>query len=58
MKLQKDLDKYGEVFEKLWNSIWTVNNHYDSAKKRLEIIDTDIIKISSVKTNNNMKLDI
>jgi len=46
LKLQKDLHSYEEVFWKLWNSLSTTINHYNTGKKRLEIIDKDILKIS------------
>ncbi len=46
IKLQKDLHSYEEIFWKLWNSLSTTINHYNAGKKRLEIIDKDIIKIS------------
>lgn len=46
LKLQKDLHSYEEVFQKLWNSLSTTVNHYNTGKKRLEIIDKDILKIS------------
>lgn len=47
IKLQKDLEKYEEIFGKIWNSLSTTVNHYNSANKRLEIIDTDIFKITT-----------
>lgn len=46
LKLQKDLHSYEETFEKLWNSLGTTVNHYNAGRKRLEIIDKDILKIS------------
>ncbi len=46
LKLQKDLEKYEEVFSKIGNSLSTTVNHYNTVQKRLKIIDTDIIKIS------------
>lgn len=48
-KLSKDIGKYEESFEKLWNSLWATVNHYNSAYKRLGIIDKDIVKISDGK---------
>jgi septation ring formation regulator EzrA len=47
VKLQKDLEKYEEVFWKVWNSLSATVNHYNAANKRLEIIDTDIFKITA-----------
>ena len=47
IKLQKDLEKYEETFSKIWNSLWATVNHYNTANKRLEIIDTDIFKLTS-----------
>ena len=46
LKLQKDIHNYEELYAKLWNSLGTSVNHYNAWKKRLEIIDTDILKIS------------
>lgn len=46
IKLQKDLSNYEELFKKMWNSLWTTVNHYNSAYKRLTIIDKDIVKIT------------
>ena len=46
LKLQKDLWSYEEVFAKLGSSLWTTVNHYNTARKRFQIIDKDIIKIS------------
>ncbi|MCH2188870.1 DNA recombination protein RmuC [Candidatus Gracilibacteria bacterium] len=48
-KLEKDLDKYQEVFGKLGNTLQTAQNHYDAASKRLDIIDTDIYKIHELE---------
>ena len=46
LKLQKDIHSYEELYAKLWNSLGASVNHYNAWKKRLEIIDTDILKIS------------
>ncbi len=46
LKLQKDIHSYEEVFGKLGSSLSTTVNHYNSGKKRLEIIDKDILKIN------------
>ena len=46
LKLQKDIHSYEEVFWKLGQSLSTTVNHYNSGKKRLEIIDKDILKIN------------
>jgi hypothetical protein len=46
LKLQKDMRSYEEVFDKLWNSLSTTVNHYNTGKKRLEIIDKDILRIN------------
>lgn len=56
LKLQKDLHSYEEVFGKLWNSLSTTINHYNTGKKRLEIIDKDILKISpeAEKSTHNL----
>jgi hypothetical protein len=34
------------VYSKLWNSLSTTVNHFNTGKKRLEIIDKDILKIN------------
>lgn len=46
LKLQKDLQSYEETFLKLWNALNTTVNHYNTGKKRLEIIDKDILNIN------------
>lgn len=46
LKLQKDIHSYEEVFWKLGASLSTTVNHYNNGKKRLEIIDKDILKIN------------
>lgn len=46
LKLQKDIHTYEEFYGKLWNSISSSVNHYNAWKKRLEIIDKDILHIS------------
>jgi len=46
LKLQKDISSYEEVYSKLWNSLSTTVNHFNTWKKRLEIIDKDILKIN------------
>lgn len=59
LKLQKDLHTYHELFGKIWNSLSTTVNHYNAGKKRLEIIDTDILKISpDAEQNETTLLDI
>jgi DNA recombination protein RmuC len=59
LKLQKDLHQYEEIFWKLWNSLSTTVNHYNTSKKRLEIIDKDIFKISpEAQDSTNTLLDI
>jgi len=57
LKLQKDLHNYEEVFSKLWNSLSTTVNHYNTGKKRLEIIDKDIIKINPEASENTYFID-
>jgi len=46
LKLQKDIWNYEEIYSKLWNSLSTTVNHFNAWKKRLEIIDKDILKIN------------
>ena len=55
IKLQKDLKKNEEQYNKLWNSLWTVVNHYNTGYKRLSIIDTDIYKLTSWEAGGNIK---
>ena len=55
LKLQKDLWSYEEVFSKLWSSLWTTVNHYNTAQKRFQIIDKDIIKISPEAESLDLK---
>lgn len=56
LKLQKDIHSYEESFEKLGKSLSTTVNHYNAGKKRLEIIDTDILRISPDAEENLHKL--
>lgn len=59
LKLQKDLHSYEEVFWKLWNSLSATVNHYNAGKKRLEIIDKDILKINpEADSSGNNLLDL
>lgn len=59
LKLQKDIHSYEEVFGKLWNSLSTTVNHYNTGKKRLEIIDKDILKINpEAETWQNWLLEV
>jgi DNA anti-recombination protein RmuC len=59
LKLQKDLHSYEEVFGKLGASLSTTVNHYNTGKKRLEIIDKDILKINpETSLSENKILDI
>ncbi len=51
-KLEKDLNKYSNDFLKIWKSLDTIYNHYNSALKRFEIIDKDILKISEIWEKN------
>lgn len=46
IKLQKDLENYEDLFQKLWRNLWTTVNAYNDAYKRYWIIDKDIIKIT------------
>lgn len=60
LKLQKDIHSYEEGFWKLGASLSATVNHYNSGKKRLEIIDKDILKINpnaSVSNNNIIEVD-
>jgi DNA recombination protein RmuC len=57
LKLQKDMRSYEEVFDKLWNSLSTTVNHYNTGKKRLEIIDKDILKINPEALEDKYTLD-
>ena len=46
LKLQKDLEKYELGYQKLGNALNTTVNHYNDGKKRLDIIDKDIVMIA------------
>lgn len=50
-KLSTHLSAYEEYLEKLWNSLWTTVNHYNSAYKKFNLVEKDIIKITW-ETNN------
>jgi len=59
LKLQKDIHSYEEVFGKLWNSLSATVNHYNTGKKRLEIIDKDILKINpEAETSQKWLLEV
>jgi len=59
LKLQKDIHNYEEVFGKLGSSLSTTVNHYNAGKKRLEIIDKDILKINpEAESSRNDLLEI
>lgn len=59
LKLQKDIHSYEEVFWKLWSSLSATVNHYNTGKKRLEIIDKDIIKINpEAQKSESLILDV
>lgn len=59
LKLQKDIHSYEEVFWKLGNSLSTTVNHYNTGKKRLEIIDKDILKINpEAEVSQNWLIEI
>lgn len=45
-KLSKHLDAYEEYLEKLWNSLWTSVNHYNTAYKKFNMLEKDIVKIT------------
>ena len=56
IKLQKDLEEYEDVFQKMGNSLGVTVNHYNNAYKRYSIIDKDIIKITAGEAGGNVKL--
>lgn len=55
IKLQKDLSDYEELFQKVWNSLWTTVNHYNNAYKRFSIVDKDIIKITQSTESSSVE---
>jgi len=57
LKLQKDMDSYQETFARIGNSLSSTVNHYNAGKKRLEIIDKDIIKINPDLEQHNKILE-
>jgi len=57
IKLQKDLENYEQLFWKIGTSINTTVNHYNTAYKRLWIIDKDIIKITWEKTSKKINVE-
>ena len=50
--LSRHLNSYEEYFQKLWNTLNTTINHYNSADKEFKKIDKDIYKITWEKTLN------
>jgi len=53
--LWRHLNSYEQYFSKLWNTLNTCINHYDSADKEFKKIDKDIFKISWEKVLNKIK---
>jgi DNA recombination protein RmuC len=45
-KLGKHLSAYEEYLEKLWNTLWTTVNHYNTAYKKFNLIEKDVVKIT------------
>ena len=45
-KLWKHLWAYEEYLEKLWSTLWTTVNHYNTAYKKFNLIEKDVIKIT------------
>ena len=50
--LSRHLNSYEEYFQKLWNTLNTTINHYNSADKEFKKIDKDIYKITWEKTKS------
>lgn len=50
-KLQKDLETYEELFQKVGRNLWTTVNSYNDAYKRYGIVDKDIVKITWWETS-------
>ena len=45
-KLGKHLSAYEEYLAKLWWTLWTTVNHYNTAYKKFNLIEKDVVKIS------------
>ena len=59
-KLWKHLWAYEEYLAKLWSTLWTTVNHYNTAYKKFNLIEKDVVKItwqSSNKEQNIIQLD-
>jgi DNA recombination protein RmuC len=50
-KLGKHLSAYEEYLSKLWTTLWTTVSHYNTAYKKFNLIEKDVIKITG-ETNN------
>jgi DNA recombination protein RmuC len=55
-KLGKHLTVYEEYLEKLWNTLWTTVNHYNTAYKKFNLIEKDVIKITGQTGNEEQNL--
>ena len=59
-KLRKHLWAYEEYLQKLWNTLWTTVNHYNTAYKKFNLIEKDVVKITGEtkdKEQNILQLD-
>ena len=55
-KLGKHLSAYEEYLEKLWNTLWTTVNHYNTAYKKFNLIEKDVIKITGQTRNEEQNI--
>jgi DNA recombination protein RmuC len=57
-KLSFHLKNYEEYFNKIWNSLWTTVNHFNSAWSEFKKIDKDIVKISSWDFGGDIEIKV
>ncbi len=55
-KLGKHLWAYEEYLEKLWSTLWTTVNHYNTAYKKFNLIEKDVVKITGKTSNEEQNI--
>jgi DNA recombination protein RmuC len=55
-KLGKHLSAYEEYLEKLWSTLWTTVNHYNTAYKKFNLIEKDVVKITGQTGNEEQNI--
>ena len=55
-KLGKHLSAYEEYLEKLWSTLWTTVNHYNTAYKKFNLIEKNVVKITGQTGNEELNI--